>query len=249
VVANDQQDPSTDSIRNAGSELTLVSGDGTRFLAFAARAAEPTDVGVILLPDVRGLHPYYRALTLRLAASGFDVITFDYFGRTAGVGWREDGFEYMPHVERTTFAGQSADLRAAQAYLSSPDGGGADRQFTLGFSLGGRLALISSTLDLGLEGVIAFYGRPVGPAKNDLPEPIALVTDFDARVLAIFGGADEGIPPDAVNAFATGLADAGVDHSVVVYPLAPHSFFDRRSVEFQSSADAAWRELVGFLRH
>ena len=49
-------------------ELTLTASDGTRFSAFRARAAHPTGAGMIVLPDVRGLHAYYEELALRFAA-------------------------------------------------------------------------------------------------------------------------------------------------------------------------------------
>src|SRR5262245_8755504 len=38
--------------------LTLISADGTEFSA--TRAAGEGDVGVVILPDVRGLYPFYE---------------------------------------------------------------------------------------------------------------------------------------------------------------------------------------------
>src|SRR5580765_7131850 len=37
-------------------DLTLTSADGTRFMAYAARAVNPSGAGMVVLPDVRGLH-------------------------------------------------------------------------------------------------------------------------------------------------------------------------------------------------
>ena len=39
-----------------------------------------------ILPDVRGLHPYYEELALRFAEHGIDALAIDWFGRTAGAG-------------------------------------------------------------------------------------------------------------------------------------------------------------------
>lgn len=39
---------------------TLTSADGTEFAAYAASPERGGGVGVVVLPDVRGLHPYYR---------------------------------------------------------------------------------------------------------------------------------------------------------------------------------------------
>ena len=74
-------------------EIELVSADGTRFAAYQAHAAEPTGAGIVILPDVRGLHAYYRELALRFAEHGVDAIAIDYFGRTAGIGERGTDFD------------------------------------------------------------------------------------------------------------------------------------------------------------
>ena len=55
-------------------DIKLKSSDGTEFMAFAARAAEPTGAGMIILPDVRGLHHYYEELAVRFAETGIDAV-------------------------------------------------------------------------------------------------------------------------------------------------------------------------------
>ena len=41
-------------------DLTLQAADGNRFAAFAATPEEPSSVGVVILPDVRGLYRRHR---------------------------------------------------------------------------------------------------------------------------------------------------------------------------------------------
>jgi carboxymethylenebutenolidase len=67
-------------------------------------------------------------------------------------------------------------------------------------------------------------------------------------VLGLFGGADPAIPPPAVATFDAALAAAGVEHRNVVYPDAPHSFFDRKADEFATTSAAAWQEVLAFIR-
>ena len=100
-------------------ELTLTASDGNVLTAFEARAAEPTGASIVVLPDVRGLHTFYFELVLRFAENGIDAVAIDWFGRTAGLGRREDGFDYMPHVEQTTWDGVSADIAAGAAHARS----------------------------------------------------------------------------------------------------------------------------------
>src|SRR3974390_869865 len=76
-------------------DLTLEAVDGNRFAAFVATPEEPAEVGIVILPDVRGLYRFYEELALRFAERGYAAIAFDYFGRTAGVGKRDHTFPYM----------------------------------------------------------------------------------------------------------------------------------------------------------
>jgi carboxymethylenebutenolidase len=231
-------------------ELTLTAEDGNRFSAFDARAAEPSGAAVIILPDVRGLHAYYVDLALRFAENGIDALAIDYFGRTAGLGRRDNTFEYMPHVSQTTFAGLSSDIRAAAAAMRGDDArrDRARALFTVGFCFGGRVSFVAATLGLDLAGVIGFYGFPVGPGRNDVPAPVDVAPQIASPVLGLFGGADQAIPETSVAAFDAALTMAGVEHHLTSYRDAPHSFFDRKADEFSRTSEAAWTEVLAFIR-
>src|SRR5713226_9330485 len=79
-------------------DLELTASDGNHLAAFAALPDETSDAGIVVLPDVRGLYHFYEELALRFAERGYPAIAIDYFGRTAGIGKRDDQFEYMEHV-------------------------------------------------------------------------------------------------------------------------------------------------------
>jgi carboxymethylenebutenolidase len=228
--------------------LELGAADGNTLRAFHARPAETTGNAIVILPDVRGLHHYYEELAIRFAEIGVEAVAIDYFGRTAGTGERGDDFDYGPHVAQTTWAGLSADIAAAAAYLRGAGGGGhVEALFTTGFCMGGRNAFLSATLGLGLAGVIGFYGWPGGPARNDTPAPIEMVDRFECPVLGIFGGSDQGIPIAVVQQFRDALSAGGLDQEIVVEPDAPHSFFDRKQAEFQAQSDDAWARVQRFI--
>jgi carboxymethylenebutenolidase len=229
-------------------ELTLTAADGTRVAAFAVRAATPSGAGIVVLPDVRGLHPFFEELALRFAEAGVDAIAIDYFSRTAGTGRRGPDFDHNPHVPLTRHATLNADVAAAAAHLRSPDGGAVERLYTVGFCFGGRLSFLQAASGIGADGVIGFYGWPVGANRAGLPAPADEAPRFTCPVLAIWGGADQGIGPEAVQAFDAALDSAGVEHRTVVYPGAPHSFFDRTAAEHVSASEDAWREMLEFMR-
>ncbi len=113
-----------------GTLIELAAVDGNRFTAFRARPAQPGGAGVVILPDVRGLHPFYEELALRFAERGVDAIAIDWFGRTARGEPRGERFEHMPHVVATTWAGIAADIAAAAAALEAD---GITARFTIGF--------------------------------------------------------------------------------------------------------------------
>ena len=227
-----------------GTPIELVAADGNRFAAFRARPAQPGGAGVVILPDVRGLHPFYEELALRFAEHGIDAIAIDWFGRTARGEPRGESFEHMPHVVATTWAGIAADIAAAAAALEAD---GIESRITIGFCMGGRMSFLASTLGLGLSGVIGLYGTLEGPWRNDAPAPLDRLDDVKAPVLGLFGGADQGIMADAVARFEQGLSERGVEHQIVTYAGAPHSFFDRKAVEFASESASAWQEILDFI--
>ena len=174
-------------------DLVLEASDGNRFAAFAALPDEATNAGIVVLPDVRGLYRFYEELALRFAERGHAAVAIDYFGRTAGLGKRDDDFEYMPHVEQTTQRGIQSDVAAAVGYLRSPEGGACTAIFTVGFCFGGRNSWLAAASDHGLAGAIGFYGRP-GAGRDGSPGPSARAEELAAPLLALMGGDDPGHP-------------------------------------------------------
>jgi carboxymethylenebutenolidase len=226
-------------------DLVLGARDGNRFAAFLATPDEPSGIGVVILPDVRSLYRFYEELALRFAERGFTAIAVDYFGRTAGVEKRGDDFDYSPHVAATSPDGIQADVGAAVEHLRSL---GVQSTFTVGFCMGGRHSWLAAAAGHGLAGAIGFYGRP--GERDGAPGPEQLAPQMEAPILALQAGADENITAADNEAFERALADAGVEHELVVYDGAPHSFFDRRFEEFALASDDAWNRVLGFLeRH
>ena len=228
-------------------DLVLSSRDGARVAAHAARAEAPSGAGIIVIPDVRGLHPYYEELTRRFAQAGVHAVAIDLYARTAGTEKRDAGFEYEPHVGQLSAEGLNADVAAAADQLRTPAGGEPDRLYTVGFCIGGRVSLLQAASGLGLAGVIGFYPWPVGPHRSGLPAPADEAPRFGCPVLTLYGETDAGIPADARDAFARALAEAGVDHRSITYAGAPHSFFDRKATDYADDSADAWREMLAFM--
>jgi carboxymethylenebutenolidase len=223
-------------------DLTLTAADGNRFRAFLAAPESPAARGIVIYPDVRGLYRFYEELALRFAERGIAAIAFDYFGRTAGLGARDDDFEYAPHVDQTTDDGVQADARAAVGGLR---GLGSESVFSVGFCFGGRASWVGAASALGLAGSIGFYGSPT--RRRGGPSVIERIDAVECPILALQAGDDAGITADDNAAFEQALSGAGVEHEIVVYDGAPHSFFDRKQDEFAEASEHAWRRALAFI--
>jgi carboxymethylenebutenolidase len=223
-------------------ELVLTAADGNTFAAFAAVPDEPAAKGVVILPDVRGLYRFYEEVALRFAERGIAAVALDYFGRSAGAAKRDDDFEYMPHVDQLTDDAVQADTAAALEELRRR---GCHDLFTIGFCFGGRASWVAAASGHGLAGAIGLYGSPTrergGPSVVQRAEQIA------CPILALQAGDDQGITAEDNAAFEQALSAAGVEHEIVTYDGAPHSFFDRKQEQFAEASEDAWRRTLAFI--
>jgi carboxymethylenebutenolidase len=220
--------------------LTLTSADGTEFSAAYAAPADEPRVGVVVLPDIRGLHPYYVALAERFAEAGLAAVAIDYFGRTAGLaggdsGVREADFDWQSHIPQTKPESIDADIAAAITYLRGRTRGDLP-VITVGFCFGGSHSWRQSGGDLDLAACAGFYGRPamVGDAANSAHKP----------TLMLIAGADAATPVEDQLALAETMRSGGAEVETAVYDGAPHSFFDRAFGEWEEACADAWRRIL-----
>ncbi|HJP72881.1 MAG TPA: dienelactone hydrolase family protein [Pseudonocardiaceae bacterium] len=226
--------PDHGSVADSGG-LELVASDGTAFSAFQAAPETSNGMNVVILPDVRGVHPYYQDLAKRFAEAGFNTVAIDYYGRTAGVGTRDDDFDWQAHLPKVEPGNVALDVKAAADYLTQRNAGPV---FTVGFCFGGSQSWRLSAGELDLAGVIGFYGQP--KLVTDVVE------DFHLPALLLIAGADVATTQEEFGEFRASLDNAGKEYEMYVYDGAPHSFFDRAFAEWESSCDDAWRRILAF---
>jgi len=230
--------PSISGAAVSHDDLVLEAADGNKFGAFRATPDDGLGAGVVILPDVRGLYRFYEELALRFAERGLAAVAFDYFGRTAGIEKRPDDWDYMPLVQQLTMEQVQADVAASVANLREL---GCSPIFTVGFCFGGSGSWAAAASGHGLAGAVGFYGRP--------GRMIDLVPQLDAPILALQGGADQGIPHEDNVEFERVLSEAGKDYELIEFEGAPHSFFDRKQEEFQAASDQAWQRTLDFIEN
>jgi carboxymethylenebutenolidase len=223
-------------------DLVLTSADGTSFSAFLAAPDAPARTGIVIFPDVRGLYHFYEELALRFAERGHAAIAFDYFGRTAGTGKRDDEFEYMPHVDQTTDDGVQADAGAAIDNLRER---GCTSIFSVGFCFGGRASWVAAASGHALAGAIGFYGSPT--RERGGPSVVQRAQQIECPILALQAGDDQSITAGDNAELDRALDAVGVEHEIVTFDGAPHSFFDRKHEEFSDASGDAWRRVLAFV--
>jgi carboxymethylenebutenolidase len=229
-----------------GENIVLTAADGNRFAAYIARPSHPVGAQVVIYPDVRGLHQFYKELALRFAERGITAIALDYFGRTAGLTSRDESFEFMPHVLQLKLDSFFQDVQASLDYLHSNASASA-ATFPVGFCMGGSLSLISGTNKaFGFSGLIAFYAgmtRDFGGGGTVLDRAEEIVYP----VLGLFGGADKGIPVSDVKKLEDKLNQKGIENTIVIYEGAPHSFFDRQAAAYADASADSWQKIQEFI--
>lgn len=232
--------------RNAtGRDFVLTASDGNQFNAYLASPTDGFNAQVLIYPDIRGLHQFYKELAMRFAEVGVRALAIDYFGRTAGLTPRDEEFEWQPHVAAMTMSTFYADVDAALAHLQKDSDAAT---FIVGFCRGGTLALYTGSQNYQLAGLIPFYSglaRQVPGADGTALEQAHKV---HYPVLGLYGGDDPGIPREQVEQLDVELDKAGVEHTLKIYDGAPHSFFDRKYTEFANESADAWTRVLAFVR-
>ncbi|MFD0201618.1 MULTISPECIES: dienelactone hydrolase family protein [Saccharothrix] len=222
-------------VASAG-EVHLTSADGARVLTYQTVPAQPTGAGVVLLPDVRGAHEFYRDLARGFAEAGVVAVVLDYYGRIAADDARGPGFDGFAHAARLDRDLVLSNVRAAVDHLLAL---GVTEAFTVGFCLGGAISWGQSALEPRLADAIGFYGRPA--------ECRELIPRMRVPLLVLAAGADQLTTVEDNFAFDRELAEAGVPHEFRLYEGAPHSFFDGALPDQADNAADAWRRVLAFI--
>lgn len=226
-----------------GEMISYQSNGGTSegYLAVPGPDGQQRDdaPGVVLIQEWWGLVGHITSVADRLAAAGFVALAPDlYHGRQA----REPD-EAQKMLMGLAMDQAAKDIGGAAAYLATrPQTGGAVG--TVGFCMGGSLALWAGSLSPHITAAVAYYpGIPwerMQPSWQNYSGKAALIhTDEDE------GGSGAPGIQEAVRL----IADAGGEVTVYDYAGTGHAFFndDRPEVYHQAAATLSWDRTLTFL--
>ena len=217
-----------------------------------ARLYEPPGAarlpGVIVLHTIAGPGPNLEAFARELAAAGYVTLTPDVFAlHDFGAEGRTD----HPLI--------LGDLAGALDFLAAQPRVDAGRLGAVGFSFGGRAAvLLAAAHPERLRAVVVYYaiashaalGRPLA-GRAARAEPLATrVSALRAPVLIHHGEADTNVPVEQGRLLHRALAAAGKPGTLYTYPRAEHLFNFSLGPDVRFDPDAArlaWQRTLRFL--
>ena len=191
--------------------------------------------GIIVIQEWWGLNDHIKDVADRFAAAGYVALAPDlYKGQVA-----TEPDEARKLVMELDMPAAVREIGQAIAYLLDQDYVSGDKVGIMGFCMGGGLVLQTALVNESLAVAIPFYGSPLSA------EDAGKVT---APVLGLYGGADQGIPADAVKKMEEGLQAAGIPNQIIIYDGAPHAFFnDTRDSYTPAAAEDAWPRVLQWL--
>ncbi len=194
---------------------------------FVARPGTPAPwPGVVVLMEGMGITPQLLRVCERLSGEGYAAVAPDLFHRFGG----SDPDKMPEQFSALRSEDAMEDIGECAAELRRL---GASSVGVTGFCMGGRLSYEAALAGVDLQAVAPFYGAGTGRLLGRPTCPI----------LCFFGGRDEYIPPEEVEA-----VEAHHPGHVVVYPDAPHGFMRDGSDSYREDAAVdAWGRLLDFL--
>ena len=219
----------------SGQMVTFASNGGTAS-GYLATPQSGTGPGVIVLQEWWGLVPHIKDVADRFAAEGFVALAPDlYHGKTT-----THPDEAMRLLMAMNIGQTEKDLRGAAALLKTKSA--TAKIGSVGFCMGGSLAMFAATLNPNFGACVTFYGANTR-IKPDFSK-------LNCPVLGLFGATDDHITPAVVGALAADIKTAGGTWSTHTYQGTGHAFFNdsRPEAYNKPAAEDAWVRTLAFLR-
>ncbi|MFN4148438.1 MAG: dienelactone hydrolase family protein [Rhodocyclaceae bacterium] len=238
----------TDSVGLVAGEVMIG-----KLPAYRAMPAGSENLPTILVvSEIFGVHEYIADVCRRLAKLGYLAIAPELFFRYGDPKRMANVQEILSAiVAKVPDREVLADLDACANWAKS-NGGDPARLGITGFCWGGRITWLYAAHNPDVKAGVAWYGRIDGEVNERTPRwPLDVAGEIKGAVLGLYGGKDQGIPLEDVEAMQAALAKAGGRSRIHVYPEAGHAFHaDYRPTYRKAEAEDGWRQMLDwFKRH
>jgi len=239
----------TDDEGLTAGEVKIPTGDG---LMPAYRAMPNTGARfpvVLVVQEIFGVHEHIKDLCRRLAKADYFAVAPELYARQGDVSQLKDVQEILSTVvSKVPDAQVMSDLDATVEWAGGTGRADVSRLMVTGFCWGGRITWLYCAHNPHVKAGVAWYGRLTGQANALMPKnPIDLAASLTVPVLALYGGADQGIPVRTVEEMRAAVSKGDSGSELVVYPDAPHGFnADYRPSYRKEAAEDGWKRMLAW---
>ncbi|GJD35255.1 dienelactone hydrolase family protein [Methylobacterium aerolatum] len=241
----------TDAEGIEAGEVAIPAADGPMPAYRAVPKGEGPFPVVLVVEEIFGVHDYIKDICRRLAKAGYCAVAPELYARQGDLSTMTDVKQIIAEViSKTPDAQWIADLDATVAWATSSAKGDPKRLAVMGWCRGGRAAWLYDAHRADLKAAVAWYG-PLGGDRTAIQPRTAgdVAAEIHAPLLALYGGADTGIPVASVEAARDAARAAGKEVDLVVYKDAPHGFHaDYRPSYRKEAAEDGWAKALAFLK-
>jgi carboxymethylenebutenolidase len=237
-----------DGLDVGAAQIPVNGGSLPVYFASPKKAGNAT---VIVIPEIFGMHEYQRDICRRLAKAGYYAITLDPFFRSGDLAKIAEFKEVLGKANSLADDTMLADLDALVAFLENQPKANTKKLGITGMCRGGRTVWMYTAHSKKVKAGVSWYGglNPTPPAQP--LTPIDVADKLNAPVLGLYGGADQGIPLDAVERMRASLVAFGKDGQsmIHVYEGMPHAFHaDYRPSYRKEAADDGWKRMLAWFK-
>lgn len=222
-------------------EMVSFASNGDTCEGYLALPESGSGPGVIVVQEWWGLVGHIKDVADRFAAEGFVALAPDFFhGATT-----DEPDEAQRLLMGLAMDRAAKDIQGAAQFLVALPGTTGDGVGTVGFCMGGSLALWSGALAEEVKVAVGFY--PAIPWEKMSPS----WGSYAGKAAMIHASEEDGTSgAPGVQAAVDGIQAAGGSVEVFDYPGSKHAFFNdqRPEVHDKEHSETAWRRTVDRLK-
>lgn len=232
-------------------EFILKRGD-RELPVFSVGPEDHASPALIMVHEIFGLNEHIRDVSRRFAkALGLRVFAPDLFAAREGLPADRDNLDAMRALwSKIPDSELIGDLQELFQHISKRDDVLADTVGTIGYCMGGAIAMMFACSTPYITFAIDYYGRVKYPELSETKKkhPIDYCAGNVCPTLGIFSGIDPLIPVPDVEELEQRLKQYSPDVEFKIYPDAPHAFFnDTRDHYKKDAAEDAWKRTIAFI--
>jgi carboxymethylenebutenolidase len=224
-----------------GKDLSTVETSTVQYYnnntsGFLAKPSTGKHPGIVMIHEWWGLNDNIKEMARQMASEGYVVLAVDlYHGQVTNDSSKAQTL--------ATSVGNNPDdaiknLKAAVSYLRNSSSVDSGKVGSLGWCFGGGWSL-QLALNEKMNATALYYGRPVTDPK--------VLSVIKWPVLGVFGGADQSIPVEQVNAFKQALDKDGIQNEIHIYPGVGHAFANPSGPNYApNETKDAWQKTLAF---